>query len=135
MPEVSLDELITAVRSAAPEAGALDQLSAAVSLSVVLSETADALLEHFVEACRRDGHTWTDIGTALGVTKQAAQKRFVGGSMERFTLRAKHVIEAAAAMAQEAGFAAVQPRHVLVALFVEPAAIAARVLHDLGVEE
>jgi hypothetical protein len=38
-----------------------------------------------VLAARERGHTWTEIGTALGTTKQAAWRRFVRGPLgERF---------------------------------------------------
>jgi hypothetical protein len=38
-----------------------------------------------VLAARAQGHSWTDIGGALGTTKQAAWRRFVRGPLgERF---------------------------------------------------
>lgn len=37
---------------------------------------SDALLGHFVDQCRRRGRSWSEISNALGVTKQAAHKRF-----------------------------------------------------------
>ncbi|MBD9704330.1 hypothetical protein IHE56_20080 [Streptomyces sp. ID01-12c] len=37
---------------------------------------ADDLVEDYVEHCRMHGSSWTDIGTALGVTRQAVQQRF-----------------------------------------------------------
>jgi len=33
-------------------------------------------LEQAVTDMREDGHTWHEIGTALGVTRQAAQQRY-----------------------------------------------------------
>jgi hypothetical protein len=43
-----------------------------------------ALVEQ-VLAARATGHTWTEIGDALGVSKQAAWRRFVRGPMgDRF---------------------------------------------------
>ena len=44
-----------------------------------LGELADHLIGHFVDQARRAGASWTDIGRAMGVTKQAAQQRFVRG--------------------------------------------------------
>lgn len=41
-----------------------------------LGDIADHLIGHFVDQARRSGASWTDIGKAMGVTKQAAQKRF-----------------------------------------------------------
>ncbi|NGO12038.1 ATP-dependent Clp protease ATP-binding subunit [Streptomyces sp. HC44] len=37
---------------------------------------ADDLVEDYVEHCRMHGCSWTDIGAALGVTRQAVQQRF-----------------------------------------------------------
>ena len=42
-----------------------------------LGDVADHLIGHFVDQARRSGASWTDIGSSMGVTKQAAQKRFV----------------------------------------------------------
>jgi hypothetical protein len=42
-----------------------------------LGDVADHLIGHFVDQARRSGATWTQIGQSLGVSKQAAQKRFV----------------------------------------------------------
>jgi hypothetical protein len=42
-------------------------------------------LTELVLAARKQGHTWTEIGGALGTTKQAAWRRFVRGPLgERF---------------------------------------------------
>jgi len=69
-----------------------------VAVSARLGELADHLIGHFVDEARRAGASWTDIGESMGVTKQAAQKRFVprvddvlpsGGQLTRFTPRAR----------------------------------------------
>lgn len=51
-------------------------LSTAADLAGRLQALADDLVEDYVEHCRMHGRSWTDIGTALGVTRQAAQQRF-----------------------------------------------------------
>lgn len=51
-------------------------LTAARELSDELTASADGVLGHFVAAAREAGMTWSDIGDALGVSKQAVQKRF-----------------------------------------------------------
>src|SRR5580658_5630890 len=70
-----LDDLISYVTS--QEGTALDHVSAAVRISEHLGELADHLIGHFVDQARRSGASWTEIGQSMGVTKQAAQKRFV----------------------------------------------------------
>src|SRR3954464_1951763 len=73
---VRLDDLIATITEGHPDA--LDQLSAAVLTADHLGEVADSLIGHFVDQARRAGASWTEIGRSMGVTKQAAQKRFVG---------------------------------------------------------
>ena len=74
-PPVRLDELISYITS--QEGTPLDHVSEAVRISEHLSELADHLIGHFVDQARKTGASWTDIGQSMGVTKQAAQKRFV----------------------------------------------------------
>ena len=42
---------------------------------------ADQLITHFVSEARGAGLSWTQIGERMGVTKQAARKRFVPGDI------------------------------------------------------
>ena len=49
----------------------------AFAVSARLDEQSDALIGYFVDQARRSGASWSQIGAAMGVTKQAAQKRFV----------------------------------------------------------
>ena len=74
-PPVRLDELIGYVRS--QQGTTLDHVSAAVRISEHLGELSDHLIGHFVDQARKTGASWTEIGQSMGVTKQAAQKRFV----------------------------------------------------------
>jgi hypothetical protein len=52
------------------------QLAAAVTISGELRALADELLDRYVSAARQQQRSWSDIGVALGVSKQAAQQRF-----------------------------------------------------------
>src|SRR6478672_9813159 len=72
---VRLDDLIEAIKKT--HSDALEQLSDAVIAADHLGEVADHLIGHFVDQARRSGASWTDIGRSMGVSKQAAQKRFV----------------------------------------------------------
>src|ERR1700754_1783637 len=72
---IRLDDLIAAIKKGHPDV--LDQLSDAVIAADHLGEVADHLIGHFVDQARRSGASWTEIGQSMGVTKQAARKRFV----------------------------------------------------------
>jgi hypothetical protein len=54
----------------------LERLGAAVVVSGELHELGDLVVDHYVQAARADGRSWSQIGEALGVSKQAAQQRF-----------------------------------------------------------
>src|SRR5215210_7373790 len=96
VPAVRLDDLISAITKIHDEP--LDQLTDAVLAADHLGEVADHLIGHFVDQARRSGASWTEIGRSMGVTKQAARKRFIpkSGEMDpnegfaRFTPRAKN---------------------------------------------
>ncbi len=82
----------------------LEQLTDAVLAAEALGDVADHLIGHFVDQARRSGASWTEIGKCMGVTKQAAQKRFVPrtptdatamdpeAGFSRFTPRARNVV-------------------------------------------
>jgi Clp amino terminal domain, pathogenicity island component len=74
---VPLDNLIAYVKTLHPDGGPLENVADAFAVSEQLDEQSDALLGYFVDQARRSGLPWSQIGGAMGVSKQAAQKRFV----------------------------------------------------------
>jgi ATP-dependent Clp protease ATP-binding subunit ClpA len=146
-PPPTLQELIETVRLDADSDQPLDQLVTAAAAAAQLEETTDALLGYFVDRCRRDGRSWSEISNALGVTKQAVHKRFAPAlaahifaatpspTFERFTDRARHVVAASRQAAVSLGADAVGAEHLLLALFAEPAGIAGRALAAMNVSE
>ena len=74
---VPLDNLIAYVKALHPDGGPLENVADAFTVSARLDEQSDALIGYFVDQARRSGASWSQIGTAMGVSKQAAQKRFV----------------------------------------------------------
>lgn len=135
-PAPTLQELIATVERDARSSDLLDLLATASSTVAELEQVGDAVLGHFVDRCRRNGHSWTEISSALGVSKQAAHKRFTSPAptLERFTPRARTVVDAAAAAARSLGHNYVGPEHILLGLFAEPQSLAALVLAEAGVE-
>ncbi|MEW9512001.1 Clp protease N-terminal domain-containing protein [Streptomyces bacillaris] len=142
-PSVRLDDLIEAIKKSNPDA--LEQLSGAVIAADHLGDVADHLIGHFVDQARRSGASWTDIGRSMGVTRQAAQKRFVtkkgdeasdldpSQGFGRFTQRARNVVMASHNEAKAAGHAEIVPAHLTMGLLAEPEAIALRVITARGV--
>ncbi len=133
---VTLDSLIRAVEASAPD-DRLTQLAHASATASQLGDLGDSLLGVFVDRCRHDGRSWSEIGGALGVTKQAVQKRFVSPGMlnmtfERYTDRARRVVAHAAEESRALRQNYRGTEHLLLALFDEPEGIAARVLVELG---
>ncbi len=134
VPPPNLDDLVAVVREDSPSDAPLDLLATAARTNQQLTETGDALVDHFVGACRQAGLSWSEISAVLGVTKQAAHKRFALGSptLERFTPRARAVLETAAVASRASGAARVEPQHLLLGLYDQPDGVAAQVLVELG---
>jgi Clp amino terminal domain, pathogenicity island component len=142
-----LDELISYVKS--QDGTPLDHVSEAVQVSQRLDELADHLVGHFVDQARRAGASWTEIGQAMGVSKQAAQKRFVPkadddwqGSLKaafaahpfsRFTDRARRTVTAAQEEARSRGFDYLGTEHLALGLLHEPDGLAVKAIEGLGV--
>jgi hypothetical protein len=131
-PGPNLRELIATVRADAASDDALDQLATASTTVAELEEVADAALAYFVDRCRFSGRSWSEISRALGVTKQAAHKRFSFASpaLERFTPRARALLPGAEAEARRLGHNYLGTEHILLALFADPASLAARILDE-----
>lgn len=132
---VRLDDLIDAIKKVHTDA--LDQLQDAVIAADHLGDVADHLIGHFVDQARRSGASWTDIGKSMGVTRQAAQKRFVAkaeGDLDpsqgfgRYSERARKVVMAAHEAAKAAGNTEGLPEHLVLGLLSEPDAFAARAI-------
>ncbi|MCB5183500.1 Clp protease N-terminal domain-containing protein [Streptomyces antimicrobicus] len=139
---VRLDDLIEAIKKS--HADALEQLSGAVVVAEHLGDVADHLIGHFVDQARRSGASWTDIGKSMGVTRQAAQKRFVAkgddGDLDmsqgfsRFTPRARNVVVTAQGEARRAGHTEIRPEHLVLGLLAEPEGLWAAALKKTGTD-
>ncbi|MEU3422120.1 Clp protease N-terminal domain-containing protein [Streptomyces murinus] len=132
---VRLDDLIEAIKKVHPEP--LDQLQDAVIAADHLGDVADHLIGHFVDQARRSGASWTEIGKSMGVTRQAAQKRFVpkesadldpSQGFNRYTPRARNVVMAAHSEAVAARNPEGRPEHLVLGLLAEPDGIAAKAI-------
>jgi ATP-dependent Clp protease ATP-binding subunit ClpA len=104
-----------------------------------LSDVGDAALGYFVDQARRAGHSWSEIGESLGVSKQAAQQRQVARAFglttvtfERFTERARRVVAASEECAREFQHNYIGTEHLLLAQYSMPEALAAQILTESG---
>ncbi|MFD5036617.1 Clp protease N-terminal domain-containing protein [Streptomyces sp. NPDC058377] len=142
-PPVRLDDLIDAIKNTHTDA--LEQLSGAVVAADHLGEIADHLIGHFVDQARRSGASWTDIGRSMGVTRQAAQKRFVpkkpGESSDldpsqgfgRFDEQARNVVMGAHNEAHAARNDEIGVGHLILGLLAEPDSLGAQAIVGQGI--
>ena len=137
MPE-SLSSLIAEVEVTSPTPEPLAMLATAAATVEEVNDNADALLAHFVDRTRRAGHSWTEIGRALGVTKQAVRKRFTPEPQtppgwDRFSDALRRVTsDHAQAAAEELGNNYIATEHLLIGFWGEQKCAAVRVLEAAG---
>jgi hypothetical protein len=125
---------------------ALERLTEAVRLSETLEGLSDDLVGHFVEAARESGSSWAEVGSHLGVTRQAAQQRHVarrgllrrigGGEapFARFAPAARQAVTHAQVEARQLKHDFLGTEHLLLGLLHERHGIAAIVLGELSLE-
>jgi hypothetical protein len=53
----------------------------AITVAHLVADEGRLTLQRWVDAARRTGLSWTEIGEALGISKQAAQQRFRPGEL------------------------------------------------------
>lgn len=142
-PAPSLHDLILLVETETDDGTPLGRLRAASGLAGHLAEVGDAALGYFVDQARHAGHSWSQIGDALGVSKQAAQQKHTvrqppsveePGS-ERLTLRARKALGDAELVAREWGHDYIGTEHLLLSLYRDSYGLAAVILVESGLSE
>lgn len=122
---ITLGALIDDVEARSGSADPIDQLATAAGTVTEMNDVADSLLSHFVDKSRRSGHSWAEIGIALGVTRQAVQKRFTADpgdpkGLALFTDKARKVVSGHAEQAAlELGNNYIGTEHLLLGFFAE----------------
>jgi Clp amino terminal domain, pathogenicity island component len=137
-----LDDLIRAVEQEESDVDPLRRVAASVAMAGGLAGLGDELVGHFVDEARLAGASWSEVGDSLGVSKQAAQKRFVmsrprkggfGGFFPaRFAEDARNVVGVAVEEARKAGSASTGSQHLLLGLIDDPDCRASRLIVALG---
>ena len=124
---MNLNELVAAVEESGDD-DPLARVAAAAAVKEQIEALGDELLDHFVKDAREAGCSWTQIGDALGVTRQAAQQRHGGllgrlvaglkeSKFRRFTPRARAAVIAAQSAARDRRHASIDTEHLLLGLF------------------
>jgi hypothetical protein len=139
-PGPDLQQLITTIKTDAGSEDELEQLATAATTINDMTSTSDAALGFFVDRARGAGKSWVEISAVLGVSKQAAHKRFADSwtarpAFERYTQRARSVVQAAEDIARARNHNFVGTEHLLLGMYKEPGAIAAKVLVNHGITE
>ena len=141
---ITLADVVHRIEEATPGSAAIDRLALAVEAAADLAALGDALLGHFVDACREDAASWTQIGAVLGVSKQGAQQRFVPRPTDldgftrtpefnRWTPRARLALQEAADAAARLGQGFVGTEHLLLGICKEEN-LAGVALDALGIQ-
>ncbi|GIJ64861.1 Clp protease N-terminal domain-containing protein [Virgisporangium aurantiacum] len=138
-PSTGFAELVTQVHDRASTPDPVGLLDAAVAISAERAADADRLLDHFVTHARSAGLSWTDIGTRLGVSKQAARQRFADITTPARALsftaqtapRLRACLDQAGDDARADGAAEIGTHHLLGGLLAE--GVAAAILERLGI--
>src|SRR2546430_922148 len=129
---VNLQSLIEQLDAELPKADPVAKVGEARLRARNLTDLGDQLVDHYVTAARSGGASWSQIGDALGVSKQAAQQRRAGGKYERFTGRARNILVLAQDRARALRHPRVTPEHVLLALLSDREALATKVVAQLA---
>ena len=133
MDHVSLEEVVARIEQSTNNP--LERLDQAIALGEALALEADGVTDRFVGQARDSGESWTSIGDRLGVSKQAARKRFADRVQSTFGPelhpRLRACLDHAQREAQAAGSTEVETHHLLAGLLAE--GVAAAILEKLGV--
>ncbi|MFR0357429.1 Clp protease N-terminal domain-containing protein [Streptomyces sediminimaris] len=126
--DISLADLIARLDEELPDADELARVSEARLRAQTLSDLGDQLIDHYVSKAKRTGASWTEIGDAIGVSKQAAQQRHTPAAFQRFTDLNRHSIVLAQEAARTHKHNFIGTEHLLLGLLGEPRGLAYQVL-------
>ncbi|WP_194240114.1 Clp protease N-terminal domain-containing protein [Amycolatopsis sp. YIM 10] len=142
-----LPTLIAEVDSRAVGGGALDRIAAAERVADELNGLGTRLIGYFVEQARAEGVSWSEIGTHLGISRQAAQQRYApprfqltvsdlvnAGALVRLTGRTRDALARAEGHAARLDNATVDPQHLLLAILDDTDTLAIQALDRLDVD-
>ncbi|MBP2708014.1 hypothetical protein JOL79_29965 [Microbispora sp. RL4-1S] len=125
---ISLADLIARLDEELPDATNLARISEAHLRAQTLSDLGDQLVDHYVRKAKQAGASWSEVGDAIGVSKQAVQQRHAPNAFERFTKLNRHSIVLAQEAARAHKHDFIGTEHILLGLLGEPQGLAYEVL-------
>ena len=125
---ISLADLIARLDEELPDADELARISEAQLRARTLADLGDQLVGHYVGKAKQGGASWSEIGDAIGVSKQAAQQRHAPAAFGRFTDLNRHSIVLAQEAARTHKHDSIGTEHILLGLLGEPRGLAYEVL-------
>jgi hypothetical protein len=128
---VNLQQLIRQIDEDLVHGDALAKVSEAQQRARTLSDIGDQLIDHYISQARAAGTSWSQLGEALGVSKQAAQQRWTPAAFSRFTDRARQAIVNAQEQARTLRHSNIDTEHLLLGVLDVDGA-ATQVLTDLA---
>lgn len=126
--DISLSDLIARLDEEHPDADDLARISEAHLRAQTLSDLGEQLVDHYVGKAKQVGASWSEVGDALGVSRQAAQQRRASGAFDRFTDLNRHSIVLAQEAARTHKHDLIGTEHLLLGLLGEPRGLAYEVL-------
>jgi len=125
---ISLADLIARLDEELPDANDLARITEAQLRAQTLTDLGDQLVGHYVGKAKQIGASWSEIGEAIGVSKQAAQQRHAPTPFQRFTDLNRHSIVLAQEAARTHKHDFIGTEHLLLGLLGEPRGLAYAVL-------
>ena len=125
---ISLADLIARLDAELPDADDLSRISEAHLRAQTLSDLGEQLIDHYVGKAKLAGASWSEVGVAIGVSKQAAQQRHAPTPFERYTNLNRHSIVLAQEAARTHKHDFIGTEHLLLGLLGEPKGVAYEVL-------
>jgi hypothetical protein len=130
--KVTLTDLIENLDTDLPDVPALTKITEAEARAHTLGALGDQLIGHYVAIAKSEGASWSDVGQAIGVSKQAAQQRHAPEAFSRFTDLSRHAVVLSQEAARSHRHEYIGTEHLLLGLLDEPRGLAVRLLAERG---
>lgn len=128
---LTLADLIDHLEADLPDADLLVKIGEAQRRARTLSGLSELLVGHYVTRAKLANLSWSQIGHAVGVSKQAAQERWNPQTFALFTSHARHAITLSHDAARARRHQHLGTEHLLLGILGEPEGLGAQILREL----